>query len=241
MSRVLISLVGALLVILCGAGRVEAQQRSICFPASITTLSSDDLITIRGIGAEMVPGDRRWPHIVLRGPVESRNATDSARVDEILLELMRVGVGVGRVKQERLGPPNQSGCFTLEVVSEGPHYMALWHFWGPYFDLGEADIPLAQRRRMRFIVADYVPGVTIYRIEGHSDTLGSREASMRASRRRAENVARELIRQGVREDDITIQAFGETRLARATPDGTAEPLNRRVYIDVRSRPQSPVR
>ncbi len=239
MSRFLRSLVLALLVVLCEAGRIEAQPRSICFPASITTLSTDDLIMIRGIGAQMVPGDRRWPHIVLRGPVEPRNAIDDAREDEILLELMRVGVGVQRVKHEKLNPTDRSGCLTLEVVTEGPPYMALWHFWGPYFDLGEADIPLAQRRRMRFIVADYVPGETIYRIEGHSDTLGSREASMRVSRRRADNVARELIRQGVREDDITIQAFGETRLARVTPDEQAEPLNRRVYIDVRSRPQSP--
>lgn len=241
MSRAFTTLIGATVFAFCAGGRADAEPRSICFEPSVTTLSAKDLIAIREIGVEMTPGDRSWPHVVLSGAVEPGNELNAARADEILLELMRAGVSVNRVKREAVGPSDRPNCFTLEVMTQGPPYMALWHIWGPYFELNQADVPPAQRRRMRFLVADYVPGVTIYRIEGHSDTLGSPEANMRVSRRRAENVARELIRQGVREDDITIQAFGETRLARATADGQAEPLNRRVYVDVRSRPQSPAR
>lgn len=114
--------------------------------------------------------------------------------------------------------------------------MALWHFGGPYFQAGSAELGSEWKRRMRFVVAGYEPGRTIYRVQGHADTSGGAVASMEISRRRAENVATELLRQGGRWDDIVVEAFGDTQLARPTPDGYAERVNRRVLVDVRSRP-----
>lgn len=66
---------------------------------------------------------------------------------------------------------------------------------------------------------------------GHTDTAGPADYNMDLSRRRAETVARELIRAGIPSDIIVLEAFGETDLAVPTPDNTPEPRNRRVVIE----------
>ena len=53
---------------------------------------------------------------------------------------------------------------------------------------------------------------------------------MKLSRQRADNVAAELVKDGVPKNVIMIQAFGDTHLLVPTAAGVREPQNRRVEI-----------
>lgn len=72
--------------------------------------------------------------------------------------------------------------------------------------------------------------VTTIEVSGHADLTGSPAYNQRLSLRRANNVAAELVRQGVPQSAITIQAFGDTRPLVPTARGVREPQNRRVEI-----------
>jgi len=68
---------------------------------------------------------------------------------------------------------------------------------------------------------------------GHADLVGNPAANQRLSQRRAKAVLTALIRAGIPADRITAGAFGEGQPAFVTPDGVAEPQNRRVEIYLR--------
>jgi outer membrane protein OmpA-like peptidoglycan-associated protein len=70
-------------------------------------------------------------------------------------------------------------------------------------------------------------------VAGHADRSGSPQYNMGLSRRRADNVAAELVRQGISRNEIAVTAFGETRPLVPTADGVREPQNRRVEIVLR--------
>ena len=72
--------------------------------------------------------------------------------------------------------------------------------------------------------------VTRIDVTGHTDRAGSAAYNTRLSRQRAETVRNELIRNGVRADDIAIYAKGENELLVPTSDGVREAQNRRVEI-----------
>jgi len=67
-------------------------------------------------------------------------------------------------------------------------------------------------------------------VVGHTDTAGAADANILLSQRRAETVARALALRGIASEVMTLEAYGEERLVVATPDGVAEPQNRRVEI-----------
>lgn len=75
-----------------------------------------------------------------------------------------------------------------------------------------------------------VPEVTV---SGHADRAGAETHNLELSRRRAEAVRDRLVAAGVDPAWIEVAWFGEGRPAVATPDGTAEPRNRRVELRVR--------
>ena len=70
-----------------------------------------------------------------------------------------------------------------------------------------------------------------FRIEGHTDTVGSREANQALSERRAAAVVDYLVNK-FHVDRGRVQAIGmgEQGLAIVTPDQTPEPRNRRVQV-----------
>ena len=70
-------------------------------------------------------------------------------------------------------------------------------------------------------------------VTGHADRSGSNAYNQRLSERRAQAVAAELERRGVARNNITVQAFGESRPLVPTADGVREPQNRRVEIVLR--------
>ena len=74
--------------------------------------------------------------------------------------------------------------------------------------------------------------VPVSRIEttGHADRSGPDRYNMALSKRRAEAVKAELLRQGLKEDEIFIMWKGEREPLVPTVDGVREPQNRRVEI-----------
>ena len=104
-----------------------------------------------------------------------------------------------------------------------------------YFESGSARID-AQGAAMldRYseqVVTPLRCGVTI---AGHTDRVGSRDANLALSQRRAEAVAAYLRSRGL--ERFTVEGFGETRPLVDTADEVAEPQNRRVEIYVSERP-----
>jgi OmpA-OmpF porin, OOP family len=83
--------------------------------------------------------------------------------------------------------------------------------------------------------ADNSTKVQYTRIEvnGYTDTSGTPQYNQGLSMRRARAVGGELIRDGVPQNAITIQGFGDTNLLVPTGPGVREPQNRRVEIIIR--------
>jgi outer membrane protein OmpA-like peptidoglycan-associated protein len=103
-----------------------------------------------------------------------------------------------------------------------------------FFDWDKADLT----DRAKAIVkeaADNSTRVQVTRIEvnGYTDTSGKPQYNQGLSVRRAKTVAAELVRDGVPQNVINIQGFGETHLLVATGPGVREPQNRRVEIIIR--------
>jgi outer membrane protein OmpA-like peptidoglycan-associated protein len=70
-----------------------------------------------------------------------------------------------------------------------------------------------------------------FRIEGHTDTVGTKEENKVLSQARAEKVAAYLEHDfGVSPDRLEPVGMGEDGLLVETPDQTAEPRNRRVHV-----------
>jgi len=103
-----------------------------------------------------------------------------------------------------------------------------------FFDWDKADLT----DRAKSIVkeaADNSTRVQLTRIEvnGYTDTSGTAGYNQSLSVRRAKAVAGELVRDGVPQNVIAIQGFGDTHLLVSTGPGVREPQNRRVEIIIR--------
>lgn len=68
---------------------------------------------------------------------------------------------------------------------------------------------------------------------GHTDAVGAGQYNDKLSLQRAERVRAELIRRGIAEDNIAVEGRGKREPLVTTADGIAEPMNRRVEINVR--------
>jgi outer membrane protein OmpA-like peptidoglycan-associated protein len=75
-----------------------------------------------------------------------------------------------------------------------------------------------------------VPDVLVV---GHTDAVGNDAFNDALGLQRAETVRAALVRMGVPASDVHAISRGKRELAVPTPDGVAEPLNRRVEIVVR--------
>jgi OmpA-OmpF porin, OOP family len=103
-----------------------------------------------------------------------------------------------------------------------------------FFDWDKADLT----DRAKAIVkeaADNSTRVQVTRIEvnGYTDTSGKPSYNQGLSIRRAKAVAGELVRDGVPQNIIEVQGFGDTHLLVSTGPGVREPQNRRVEIIIR--------
>ena len=90
--------------------------------------------------------------------------------------------------------------------------------------------------RQRDLIADAVERLAADRatiridLHAHADRSGPPDHNQRLSRRRAEAVAAELVRSGIRREHIVVRASGEELPMVPTRDGVPEPQNRRVEI-----------
>jgi outer membrane protein OmpA-like peptidoglycan-associated protein len=100
-----------------------------------------------------------------------------------------------------------------------------------FFDWDRADLT----DRARQIIAEAAQNstrvqTTRIEVQGNADSSGTPQYNQRLSLRRAQTVAAELVRDGVPNGVIDIQAFGDTRPLVPTAPGVREPQIRRVAI-----------
>jgi hypothetical protein len=76
------------------------------------------------------------------------------------------------------------------------------------------------------------PGVEV-QVTGHTDREGSDEENDRLSQARAEQILAVLAGEGIPRELMTAIGRGEREPRVATPDGVAEPANRRVEVVIR--------
>jgi OmpA-OmpF porin, OOP family len=100
-----------------------------------------------------------------------------------------------------------------------------------FFDFNKSDLTPQAVSIVNQAAANAGPAkVTQLTVTGHTDTVGSDAYNMRLSRRRAESVAAQLEKDGIRSSEIAIVAKGKRDLLVPTSDGVKEPQNRRVQI-----------
>lgn len=103
-----------------------------------------------------------------------------------------------------------------------------------FFESNKASLSADARRVIGEAVDEYRQFAPVRMVVlGHADLAGRPRANQRLSERRAKAVLTALIRAGVPAERITAGAFGEGQPAFVTPDGVAEPQNRRVEIYLR--------
>jgi outer membrane protein OmpA-like peptidoglycan-associated protein len=103
-----------------------------------------------------------------------------------------------------------------------------------YFVEGKEELTDESKRTVDSVFTEIaqrpVPDIVVI---GYTDTLGSDASNDALSLRRAEFVRSELIRRGVKPENIQASGRGKRELAVPTADNVAEPRNRRVVIQVR--------
>ncbi|QTC89783.1 OmpA family protein [Brevundimonas goettingensis] len=100
------------------------------------------------------------------------------------------------------------------------------------FEPGQSEVTREGEYRLRLGTFGCAPGACRIFVRGHTDTIGTPEDNLALSELRAQAVARALVRQGMIWDDLRVEGYGETQLVRPSADEVAEPLNRRVTVDV---------
>ena len=103
-----------------------------------------------------------------------------------------------------------------------------------YFIEGKDEFTDESKRLVEQMLAEVarrpVPDVLVV---GHTDAVGTDQANDALGQRRAETVRGALVARGISAGDIRAISRGKRALAVPTPDGVAEPRNRRVEIIVR--------
>ena len=106
-----------------------------------------------------------------------------------------------------------------------------------YYDLGKYDIKAEAAKELDYLVSvmNENPEMRI-RIESHTDSRGSNLFNMDLSQKRAKTIFDYLRTQGIDEDRLTYEGYGETQLVNKCADGIECPeeehaLNRRTVIE----------
>jgi outer membrane protein OmpA-like peptidoglycan-associated protein len=102
-----------------------------------------------------------------------------------------------------------------------------------YFRTGTSQLTdegLAELSKMRAVVAAR-PHPLVLAV-GHADAVGSDEVNVRISRERAQMVRDLLVKDGLPPSAILVSSHGKRNPLVPTPDGVAEPRNRRVTVTV---------
>jgi outer membrane protein OmpA-like peptidoglycan-associated protein len=99
------------------------------------------------------------------------------------------------------------------------------------FDFNSAALTAEARKTVSDIGAAYKkynPATVL--VVGHTDTAGAGDYNIALSQKRAETVANALAKEGVAQNKMRIEAYGEERPAAVTGDSVKEQKNRRVDV-----------
>ena len=103
-----------------------------------------------------------------------------------------------------------------------------------YFVEGSDELTEDSKRTLDEVFADLrqrtIPDVLVV---GHTDAVGTDQFNDALARRRADAIRTALIARGIAPADVTAIGRGKREPLIPTPDGVAEPRNRRVEIVVR--------
>lgn len=232
-----------LIGLLCGATPAAAQTWTACYDAASDSLTPDGHRAVREAAAGHLNDPEAfsqtgWPGVLMAValPAEEQ-ARDWRAVYRVMIELRRLGVGPHKMQGPDIrydaSVAGRDGCVEISLVTTPAR---TWHYSAVYFLENSAALTEAGRFALEGVAVDYVPGRTRLIVNGYDDTAGTVETSLALSEQRTVVVAEGLVRLGVRWVDIEQHSWGETNLARPTADGVAEPLNRRVTIDLRTLP-----
>jgi outer membrane protein OmpA-like peptidoglycan-associated protein len=102
-----------------------------------------------------------------------------------------------------------------------------------YFDTDKDELGVASSFTINKVV-EFAQRYKQYKINilGFADRVGPDNKNFSLSSRRAQNVKKVLMTQGLKPETMTIEYFGEEYNAINTRDGVDEPFNRRVIIEV---------
>ena len=102
-----------------------------------------------------------------------------------------------------------------------------------YFDYDQAEITADSRSRLdaKLPVLRANPSMSI-RVGGHTDERGSDEYNLALGQRRAAAAKRYLVQNGIAENRISIQSFGEEQPAAQGSDESAWSQNRRAEFEI---------
>ena len=102
-----------------------------------------------------------------------------------------------------------------------------------YYEFNKPQSAETREKIQRILDTGKYCAVGSIHVVGHTDTSGSAAYNQRLSEKRAADVRRELIRQGISGNLITSEGKGETQLFVQTGDGVKEALNRRTEVLIR--------
>lgn len=151
---------------------------------------------------------------VLNGTVDSLAAPAAQCRTSLNTSLARLESGAGTVAAAAPAPaPEKTADFTA------------------LFGLNSAVLtPDAMAMLRQAIDAARAGRQTRITVVGHTDTLGTPPYNVALSKRRADAIREALVSMGARPEAIEVSGTGEDDLAVQTPDGVAEPKNRRGVI-----------
>lgn len=100
-----------------------------------------------------------------------------------------------------------------------------------YFAFDSAQLTPESRQAIASAARDIKNRPGRIEVDGHADRAGSTAYNEQLSQARAQAVRQELQAEGVPANRITLRAYGERDPAVPTPDGVAQPENRRTVVE----------
>jgi OmpA-OmpF porin, OOP family len=190
------------------------------------------------IGARREPADMVGALTAARAQLVSTLATEQAQADPATAAKAQASFDCWMEQQEENFQVNdiatcrkgfEDAIAALTPVADAAEVIAISS--DVLFDFDRATVKEEFKPRLDEIAADLVRDTNKrLLVWGHTDTVGPAAYNMALSVRRAEAVAAYLETKGVDASRLTIQGFGETKLAVPTGDNVNEPRNRRVEV-----------
>jgi outer membrane protein OmpA-like peptidoglycan-associated protein len=172
----------------------------------------------------LLPGRASAPGaVVVREGAGREVALDTA------YESARTGPG-GGLEAGRATPEEVQAIFAAALAVEPPRPVTFILYFVEATDQFTPESQALVEQILRTIATRPAPELTV---TGHSDTVGTDQYNDALSLRRAERVRALLVARGLPPDRIVAVGRGKREPLVPTPDGVAEPRNRRVEITVR--------